>query len=801
MQSKDSSLTSIENAVSQLKCIASGNYSQVTKPKSDNDKLGMEIFNVAKILSGVVGQANAIARGDGDAEIVPRSEKDELGAALYEMTKVSRDESLILKALWGLVNSKDENIFDYITESMAAILQVEYVFISFLPGKGEVETISFFADGEITDTFKYDLVYTPCNEVVKCNDICVFPDNLKKSFLKDPYIDDMGVVSYVGSSLTNKNNKVIGLMSVMSKTPILDVEKVKKIFSVFRSRACIELERELFFKKAMVSELRLKAVVESSPISILIVDKRRVITFHNKESKVLFEYEGQELIGQDIKMLIPHKASNRHFSIIDKYIRSPEKKRLRLDLNVFGCKRSGALVPIDITLTPLDESHIMCSIIDISERTAYVENLMKLSMVDDLTGLPNRKAFTLALQQALARAERNNTFVALLYMDVDNFKDVNDLRGHNAGDDLLVLIGRSFLTRQRKGDFVARIGGDEFVALVENISSSDEGGEIANSIIDKLSEITIDNALYKDVSISIGISIYPISSKSSEHLLEDADRAMYEAKRRHGSSAFYFSTILNDKYYRIKSIKNQLKNIIINNELSLLYQPIVDISTNEVVGMEALSRWNNAELGNVPPDEFIPIAESGAIINEITSFILNKACKDFSTLPRSKTLELSVNLSYWDLMDEGLAGQVLGLLDKYKIKPENLILEITESTNFQNNEITTKNLSALSKSRVRFALDDFGTGNSSFSLINSLPISILKIDKSFLLDINSSTKSEKIIISTIKLGKSLSYDVIAEGVETKEQLTFLKKHAGSFAQGYYFHKPMPIKNILTLLNA
>ncbi|MDX2346647.1 MAG: EAL domain-containing protein [Legionella sp.] len=664
---------------------------------------------------------------------------------------------------------------------MSTVLQVEHAFVSFFPSKGKVETISIFSDGEIADIFKYDLENTPCEQVVKCDDICVFENNLKKSFPKDPYIDDMGAVSYIGSSLTDKNNKIIGLMSVMSKSPLLDIQKIKKLFSVYKSRVGVELERELSLQKANRSDLRLKAMVELSPICILIVDKDGIITFCNKVCKTIFEYEEKELVGQNIKIIMP-------------------SGKQRLSLNDFGCKKSGVLIPVDITLTPINDKHVMWSITDISERAAYEEKLVTLSMQDNLTGLPNRKAFISALHQSLSRAERNNTSLALLCIDIDNFKEINDSYGQHRGDDLLVLIGKNLRSTLRKGDYVARIGSDEFTVIVEYISSSDKGGDIANLIIDRLSEITAANPFYNKISISIGISIYPFLSDSPENFLISAETAMYEAKKTHGSSVFCYSKALNDTCYRKNKIKTQLKTMLINDELSLLYQPIVDINTNKIVGMEALSRWNNIELGHVPPDEFIPIAEEGTLIDEITAFVLNKACEDFSQLARNKTLTLSINLSYWNLMNKALASQVLAVLEKFKMKPENLILEITESTILQSNATIIHNLNTLSKSGVTFALDDFGTGNSSFTLINSLPISILKVDKSFVSAINHASKSEEIIVASIKLGSALSFDVILEGVETKEQLLFMREHEASLAQGYYFHKPMSIKSISNLIN-
>ncbi len=438
----------------------------------------------------------------------------------------------------------------------------------------------------------------------------------------------------------------------------------------------------------------------------------------------------------------------------------------------------------------------------ISEITNRKEKELKinyLSFYDEVTGIPNRRYFMSEANKIIR--EKNNEDIAFIFIDLDNFKYVNDTYGHDYGDALLRKFSRIILEMNIKDSILARYGGDEFVLIKNNVKNKNEIKDILDDIIKKLSKPLIikNREIYS--TLSIGVSIYPIDGKDIGILLKRSDMAMYLAKINGKNRYEFFDLKLLEVLDREFEIEKGLRLAIDNEEIKFLYQPKVQSQTGEVIGFELLIRWHSKNLGVVSPKEFIPIAENSGLIIPIGKYIIDKSfkkCKELS-LRTDKSFKMAINLSEVQIRDDDIVDYIENSLKKYNLDAKYIELEITESIIMKSAEKNIKTLEKLKNLGVTLALDDFGTGYSSLSYLRTLPIDVLKIDKSFIDGILIEEKSEYIINSIIDLSHYLNLLVVAEGVEKQEQLEYLKKSNCDIIQGYYFSKPIEFNHISKML--
>ncbi|MBU4261212.1 MAG: EAL domain-containing protein [Proteobacteria bacterium] len=443
---------------------------------------------------------------------------------------------------------------------------------------------------------------------------------------------------------------------------------------------------------------------------------------------------------------------------------------------------------------------------DITERINTEEKIRFLAYYDGLTGLPNRQLFLEHFNQALFAAQRDGSKVALLYLDLDRFKRINDTLGHSAGDKLLKSISICLADSIRSSDIVAkacfpdkhgvtlsRLGGDEFTILLTRLAGEEHAGRVAQRILDLLSQPTriADQEVY--ISGSIGITLYPSDGEDVDMLLRNADVAMYHAKENGRNSFQYFSEQMNQRTMEKLSIETDLKKALERNELLLYYQPQIDLQTGKLAGVEALVRWLHPRLGMVPPSMFIPIAEEAGLIVELGQWVLIEACRQAVRWQKAgfAPLRMGVNISSLQFKHQSLAALVGQVLQQTGLAAGCLELELTESAIMQNVSQVNDTLIELKELGVNLSVDDFGTGYSSMSYLKRFPLDTLKIDRSFVMDITTDANDAAIIKAIIALGKSLGLKTIAEGVETAEQLAFLQEQRCDEIQGFFISRPLP----------
>jgi diguanylate cyclase (GGDEF)-like protein/PAS domain S-box-containing protein len=438
---------------------------------------------------------------------------------------------------------------------------------------------------------------------------------------------------------------------------------------------------------------------------------------------------------------------------------------------------------------------------DITEKQKYEETIRFQAFHDSLTQLPNRLLFKDRLSLALAQCKRNKNMLALLFLDLDRFKLINDTLGHEVGDQLLCEVAARLKECVREGDTVARFGGDEFTIMLPEIINEEGAAKVAEKILDCIRRPFLigDQELF--ISTSAGIALYPSDGEDAENLLKNADTAMYLSKDKNRNNYQFYTPALNKKTHERLKVENELRRAIERKEFVLHYQPKININTGELTGVEALVRWRHPERGLLLPDEFIPVAEETGMIVPLGEWVLRTACSQNKSWQETgyPALAVSVNLSGRQFQLQNLIEMIRRIINETGLDPHWLELEITESTAMQNSDYTIETLYRLKKMGIQLSIDDFGTGYSSLGQLKRFPVDKLKIDKTFVMEIGEIRDSEIIASTVIALCKSLKLGVIAEGVETEEQRNFLQRHQCNEMQGFLFSKPLSSVDFEALL--
>lgn len=443
----------------------------------------------------------------------------------------------------------------------------------------------------------------------------------------------------------------------------------------------------------------------------------------------------------------------------------------------------------------LDAMSYIGTFSDISEMKETQDNLNYLAHHDPLTGMPNRLQLTKQLHDAIERAEQLDYMVAVLFIDLDRFKHINDSIGHQFGDRILCHIGEQITANLNRGDIAARLGGDEFVVVLNPVTSTDQVTSMVKKLFQLIQQPVTFDKHPMSLQASIGISLYPDDGTDSETLIKHADSALYEAKECGRNTHRFYTSALTQKAVERMELEHELNHALEAGQLEIYYQPIINIDTHRAIKAEALTRWNHPEKGMIPPNKFIPIAEDTGMVTQITDFVLENACKQMAQWHQAQwpIQRISVNISRIELTQTDIATRVTEVLNRTGCPAECLVVEVTESTMMSLNEESIAQLKQLRLIGVSVSIDDFGTGLSSLGTLKKLPLTELKIDRSFIIDMENSKQDAEIVHLVIEFSRVMGLDVVAEGVETPRQAELLSEMQCHFAQGYLYSKPLPLE--------
>jgi diguanylate cyclase (GGDEF)-like protein/PAS domain S-box-containing protein len=584
-----------------------------------------------------------------------------------------------------------------------------------------------------------------------------------------------------------------------------DVEFVSNVYQVNNKRVIQCNIRDITERKRTEEALlQLAAIVDSSDDAIVGKTLDGIIVSWNSGAEHIYGYTAEEVLGRPVSLLIPPDPDGKDEtpSILER-IRQGE--RIASYETVYR-RKDGSLIDISLTISPVRNytgKIIGASSIsrDITERKKMEEIIRRQAYHDALTGLPNRMLFFDHLTLEIAVANRNRKKIAVMFMDLDNFKKINDTLGHIVGDKLLKEAANRLKACVREADTIARIGGDEFSILLADIIQPGDAVVISNKILESFKVPYVINEHEIHISTSIGISIYPQDGKQIDDLMKNADTAMYQAKEKGRNNFQFYNSDLNAVTHERITLENRMRQSIEHSELVVYYQPQVDIISRKINCAEALVRWQHPELGLLDPVHFLPLADETGFITSIDTWVLHTACAQVKAWQHAGVppICISVNLSSRQFQNPNLVEIVSQVLKETDIDPRYLDLEISENVVMQDIDLTISNLTNLAALGVRFSIDDFGTGQSSISRLKKLPIQKIKIDKSIISDMAVIPDNKDIINAIIAMSHNLGLTVMAEGVESEDQVAFLRSGGCDEMQGYVFSKALPIEGFQELI--
>ena len=534
-------------------------------------------------------------------------------------------------------------------------------------------------------------------------------------------------------------------------------------------------------------------VYTHTPAGIIFTDEAHRILSINPATTEMTGYETYELIGQTVLGLLNFEPGQNADELLDY-----QAQRGSWNGELTLSHKNGTSLPVGARVNRVDDpqsglpAHYVWILADITERKQAEDRMRHIAQTDALTGLPNRLALLMRLAQILPDARRHHWKVAMMFLDLDRFKIINDTLGHQIGDELLREVASRLSKLVRETDFVARIGGDEFVVILPAIHSPADAATVASKVTAALSTPIEAFGHELHTSPSIGISIFPDDGPDADIILKNADTAMYHAKAAGRNNYQFFAAEMNQAAAERLNIERKLRHAIARNELSLDFQPQFNAADRVPIGVEALVRWHHPSDGLISPARFIPVAEETGLINDIGDWVLNTACTEMARWIRAglKPMRIAVNVSARQLRRRDFCETVASALTHSHLPPELLELEITESSVMENPQEAVRILERLGRMGVTLAIDDFGTGYSSLAYLKLFPIDHLKIDRSFVADIEHDLNDRAIAFGTIALAHSLGLKVIAEGVETEDQLELLRTNGCDEIQGYLLSRPL-----------
>jgi diguanylate cyclase (GGDEF)-like protein/PAS domain S-box-containing protein len=720
-----------------------------------------------------------------------------------------REEQLFSQIAHGVANQTGEKFFEKLTKELAKILEVDIAFVGELVDDSEpaIQFLSFHSDEFAAPGSRYKLNGTPCADVMG-RGLCCYQNNVRSLFPEDKYLVEKEIESYLGIALYASDDRPLGILVVLHRAPLSEPKLAENLLRIFAIRAASELERRKQQQVIQDKEAHYRTLFEATSDAIFLM-KDGIFVDCNPATLNIFGCVREQIVGHTPYRFSPELQPNG---------RSSETMAIELIEAAVGGKPQffewchlrcdGTPFDAEVTLKRLTlrgEAYLHATVRDITERKKAEKQIEYLAFYDPITELPNRRLFLDRLQQDLASSERNNRQGAVLLIDLDNFKTINDTLGHDIGDLLLHQVGGLLTNCVREGDTVARFGGDEFVVVLSELGMDAlEAAANVEAVGEKI--LFTLNRPYQLAeheirsTASIGAVLFN-DMQLPDDLIKQADIAMYQAKKAGRNTMRFFDPEMQHIVNTRAVLEDELHRALANQQFQLHYQIQVDSSGN-AIGAEALIRWEHPEYGLVSPANFITLAEDTGLILPIGLWVLETACvqlKIWQQQEQACNLVLSVNVSPRQFRQTDFVAQVRSLIQRHSINPRLLKLEITESMLLNNIEKTISTMNALNEIGIQISLDDFGTGYSSMQYLKRLPLKQIKIDQSFVHDIAVNDSDKAIVGAIIAMAHSLNLNVIAEGVETEAQRQLLLDKGCTHYQGYLYGEPVPIERFETLL--
>lgn len=604
---------------------------------------------------------------------------------------------------------------------------------------------------------------------------------------------------------------------VLMVTGLEDIESVNRAYSagatdflskpinwsLISHRVRYVLRASRTYQELRTSEAKNNALLNAMPDTLFVIRRNGdIVNFlAGNEAATLPEPRGDQL---NIRQYLPQAVAEKWFDSVTRVMRDGKAQQCE-----FSLTNETQQYHYELQMVPYLNDLTLAIVREITDRKRSEEEVHRLAYFDTLTGLPNRQLFHEQLSKAIKRAEKSGTKVAALYVDLDNFKRINDTLGHSFGDVVLKTIANRLDSCIRADDCVtradsnndeirlARLGGDEFVAILQDLESEEDAVLVADRIRQELTKPVEHLGHEFVVTSSIGVSLYPHDGADIDTLLKNADVAMYQAKSAGRNSVRFYSGTMSLRSLERLELENGLRYAIQRNELSLHYQPKIHLETGEFFGVEALLRWEHPERGDIPPSQFIPLAEECGLISTLGEWVLDQACRQAKKWQDryQRNINIAVNVSSQQFFNADFADIVLKKVFDAGISPSSLQLELTESILMNDVIETIAILNKLKKAGTSLAMDDFGTGYSSLSYLNRLPLDTLKIDRTFVMDLETNRENAAICAAIIAMAHNLDLLVVAEGVETEAQKAYLLSHHCDQIQGYLISKPLPAEQL------
>lgn len=708
-------------------------------------------------------------------------------------------ETTIVDILEKTADKTGKAFLQHLLRELCQTLNVRYAMISELVGvhRAHARILAMWPPAQSSDPVEYALRGTPC-EVVAGNKLCRYESEVQALFPEDPMLVDMGVQSYMGMPLFATGGEASGLLILLDDKPMPADSHKEHLIQFFALRSGAEIERMRYEDHLLVD----RQILESISEGVMITDADNKIVRINRAFAEVTGYSSEEVVGRRPSILNSGWQNEAFYQKMWCSLQSTGHWRGE----IWNRRKDGDIYPEWLSINRMMDQdgrvlRYVAVFTDISLRKESEARMAYLAHHDPLTGLANRTLLEERFTQSLALAQRQRHVVALMFIDLDRFKVINDTLGHDVGDQLLILVAMRLTESVRDGDTVSRLGGDEFILLLHNVDGEGAAAQIAKKINDLLSEPFSLNGDEIFITASVGVSLYPNDGLDRQELLKFADIAMYRAKAQGGGNCQFYRPEFNARTLERLTMENRLRRAIERDELVLYYQPTVDIKTGCILSAEALIRWQSPDYGFVSPGDFIPLAQESGLIVQVGEWVLNRACSQIVEW-RSRgvhTVPVSVNMSARQFMQRGLDKIVAQALQVSGLEGQALYLEITEQMVMDNVEANIETMYLLKALGVKLAIDDFGTGYSSLSYLKRFPLDILKIDQSFVRDIASDSSDRAIASIIINIAQELGMGVIAEGVETQEQLQTLREEGCDIYQGFYFSKPVPADDFIQLL--